>query len=492
MSMTAAAAEAITHLDLDSAIKSNQLVASFEPFVSLRKLQARGVELHLTWHHPQYGRLSPGLFMPFITSEGRSRQVTGFMLREGARAAADWRRAGLDWTVSLNLPLEDLVDGTLPSTLGVLLDEFDLPPEVFIIDVSESDLLARSAQALPAITGLRALGCGVALDSAPGQAMIQDLRGLPFTEIKVSGRAIVQFVDRTHHAGTGRVAARVYNARSNGMPVTAVGVESEAMLWSVQRLDFDAAQGPYICAPTDPVSLIRWEKIWQEAADNIRARKVSTRRPLAEAETPKPAPASQPAAAPVYVAPPPEPPLPDFAGAPDAEEDQDWLETAEAEIQSETEAADTPLENILIEEERIALDVFVETTEFADGSASEELPPLASDDEPFFENSAESDVPPLVDDEPVLDTPTSDEVAPEEVEFETIALDETTVEAPVSDEPVYDRPAPPAKTPAPAATEEAPALIARKLPGISKPIVMTVQNQGTERFNFLKRLGRKS
>ena len=183
--MSMSAADSITHLDLDSAIKSNQLVATFEPYVSLRKLQARGVELHLAWQHPQYGRLAPGLFMPFIAAEGRSRQVTGFMLREAARSAADWRRAGLDWSVSLNIPIEDLADGTLPSTIGVLLDEFDLPAETFIIDVSEADLLARSAQALPAITGIRALGCGVALDSAPGQAMIQDLRGLPFTEIKV-------------------------------------------------------------------------------------------------------------------------------------------------------------------------------------------------------------------------------------------------------------------------------------------------------------------
>jgi EAL domain-containing protein (putative c-di-GMP-specific phosphodiesterase class I) len=477
--MATSAAESITHLDLDSAIKSNQLTASFEPYVSLRKLQARGAELHLVWRHPQYGRLTPSLFMPFVLAEGRSRQITGFMLREAARAAADWRRAGLAWSVSLNLPLEDLADGTLPSMIGVLLDEFELPPETFIIDVGEADLVARSAQALPAITGLRALGCGVALDSAPGEAMIQDLRGLPFTEIKVSGAAIVQFVDRTRHSGTGRVAARVYNARSHDMPVTAVGVDSEAMLWSVQRLEFDAAQGPYICGPTEAGGLVRWEKIWREAAENIRNRKVSAHRPLA-AEAPL---HQEPPAAPPHVEPEErfsaDPEEPAFVPEPEARPDVAFVEEARIDLESFDEA-DEP--------------AFEEPPAFLGDEPAAAEAQAAEPEAPFEPLSTEEAG---VDPEPSAE---ADELALEKpLEF---LSDEPTAAPPQAAEPAWieeaaaplpGMPSLPAEEPdAPApAGAEGPALIARKLPGIAKPIVMTVQNQGPERFNFLKRLARK-
>jgi EAL domain-containing protein (putative c-di-GMP-specific phosphodiesterase class I) len=450
--MAMSAAESITHLDLDSAIKSKQLTAHFEPYVALRRLQARGVELHMIWQHPQYGRLAPSLFMPFIMAEGRSRQITSFMLREAARAAADWRRAGLDWSVSVNLPLEDLADGTLPSLLGMLFDEFELPPETLIIDIGEADLVARGAQALPAVTGLRALGCGVALDSAPGDAMIQDLRGLPFTEIKVSGAAIVQFVDRTHHSGTGRVAARVYNARSNNIPVMAVGVDSEAMLWSVQRLEFDAAQGPYICAPTDAISLVRWEKIWCEAAENIRSRKVSARRPLASAEArqrpvPRPLPAPQPAAEPEL------PPIEEIYPEPVGIETSS-LETAQPDFVGVGFSA-LDLAQADFESDRIDVAAFQ--------SPAEHEAEIGSNPPPFAEET------------------------PEEITEETpLAVQADRPSLPV--EPLPQ----PAKAKLSGPAEDAPVLIPRKLPGIAKPIVMTVQNQGPERFKFLKKLARKA
>jgi hypothetical protein len=50
----------------------------------------------------------------------------------------------------------------------------------------------------------------------------------------------------------------------------------------------------------------------------------------------------------------------------------------------------------------------------------------------------------------------------------------------------------PAKPKHSAPAEDVPVLIPRKLPGIAKPIVMTVQNQGPERFKFLKKLARKA
>lgn len=481
MRMSTSAAESITHLDLDFAIQSKQLTAGFEPYVSLRKLEAKGVELHLIWQHPQFGPLLPGLFMPFIQAEGRTRQITGFMLREATRAAADFRRAGLEWSVSVNIPLEDLIDGTLPNLISMLLDEFNLTAETLIIDINESDLLTRSAQALPALTGLRALGCGVALDSAPGEAMIQDLRGLPFSEIKVSGAAIVQFIDRTRHSGEGRVAARVYNARSNGLPVTAVGVDSEPMLWSVQRVDFDSAQGPYICSPTDPIALVRWEKIWREAAENIRVRKVQHRRPLASARPVRAAPQPAPA---LDIAIPPEPPSAEIAReapAPNFEAAAPTLASPQAPF--EVEPAYEPIEEFGPGEE----------TWPGEEPALDDAETIAEEPQDY---NAESALEPAIDLAMVQEEATDEDALDQD--DESHELGEPLQPFAAGGEPEMPEIAPPpvrarvsavqTKT---ASGEDTMPLIARQLPGINRPIVMTVQNQGSDRFGFLKKMGRK-
>ena len=470
--MAANATQTLTHLDLDSAIKSKQLVVGFEPFIALRKLEACGAELHLAWQHPQYGPLAPSLFMPFVIAEGRSRELTSFSLREAARAAADWRRSGLDWKVSVNVPVEDLLDGTLPSAIGVLLDEYNLPAEALTIDIGEADLARYSSQVLPAIIGLRALGCGVALDSAPGDAVIQDLRGMPFTEVKVSGAAIIQFVDRTRHSGTGRVAARVYNARSSGIPVTAVGIDSEAMLWSVQRLDFDAAQGSYICPPTDAFALLRWEKIWRQAAEAIRQRKnPPQRKPI---ERPAKAAASQvlPPAAPIEEPLPAPPVIESVAVVPD------FVEMPAAEIMLPP----------LIEEEAVHP---IEVEAEFEAVAEEEFEPFPDE----FEAS--------VEDADALEDETSADALP------SVAFAELTADI-VEERPGGSAPAEPpaylhqqqpkriaehgtvkADKAAPAQTEPVLELKPRRLPGIDKPIVMAVQNHGIDKFGFLKKLARR-
>lgn len=279
----AEAAPSFTHEELDSAFKNKQFFLLFQPKVSISRLLATGAEAYVRWQHPKHGLLLPGLFLPFIEQEGRLRELTLFVLREALRQCLAWHREGLRWTVAVNVGAGDLIDGTLATSVGLMLEELDLSADVLTLDVPEGEIARNRSRTLPTLLDLRARGCGVALDSGANPFLLEDIKGLPLTELKIAGAAIIQFVQSTQHAGHGRVAARLRLAKENHLQASAVGVEDEATLWALQRAGFDNAQGLYICRPMPGAELKRWDAIWRDAAHKLAS---SKKRPLIEEEAP--------------------------------------------------------------------------------------------------------------------------------------------------------------------------------------------------------------
>lgn len=430
----------LTHEDLDSAIQNKQLFLVFQPTVALGRLMAIGAEALLRWQHPSYGLLQPGLFLPFVAEQGRSQEIARYVAREAVRACADWRKAGLDWRVAINLSVEDLADGTFASVLALMLDQAELPAEAISVDISETEFAERSATLLPALAQLRSLGCGVALDSLPGDRQLQSIDALPLSELKLAGEGMLRFVHRTQHAESGRMVARLERARSQGLRRTAVGVESEATLWAVQRSGFDTVQGTYICRPLPAHDLVRWDKIWRQAAENLSEQKA---RALSE-EPPAPVAA---------VATPP--------GAP----------TAPLEAIFEDVTSAPP---VIVDEEPSPPVVALESPPYVAEA-------MATDNETPDETAILT----LVEEETPAPAPSS------------AAADEPPPLAAPMPKILSERPAPPPspvrskEKPATGASEDELLLRARTLRGIDKPIQMTVANPGRDRFGLFKKRGGK-
>jgi hypothetical protein len=161
----------------------------------------------------------------------------------------------------------------LVNTISLLLSEFDLPADALVLDIAEREIANAASQVVPTLLALRSLGCGVALDAAPGDVVLLDLRSLPLSEIKITGEGIIRFTERTQELGVGCVFHRLAYAREAGIPATAIGVETEETLWALQRAGFNRAQGHYICRPLPAHELGRWNSVWHQAAASLTGQK---------------------------------------------------------------------------------------------------------------------------------------------------------------------------------------------------------------------------
>jgi EAL domain-containing protein (putative c-di-GMP-specific phosphodiesterase class I) len=353
--------------------------------------------------------LLPGLFLPFIEQEGRLKELTLFVLREALRQCLAWHREGLRWTVAVNVGAGDLIDGTLATSVGLMLEELDLPADALTLDVPEGEIARNPSRALPTLLDLRARGCGVALDSGANPLLLEDIKGLPLTELKVAGAAIIQFVQSTQHARHGRIAARLRLAKDNHLQASAVGVEDEATLWALQRAGFDNAQGLYICRPMPGAELKRWDAIWRDAAHKLAS---SKKRPLIQEEGPAEAPTSR---------------LPqDKAGA------ANGIPWAKPDVYADT----------------VSVEAQAAAAEPADSAF-----PTRNDAEEAGGEPAAPTKPPL--EAPLRTVPRAvrgrGDKAPEEPAPESLPL------------------------------------IARKVPGLDKPVVMSVQNPGRQNFSLFRK-----
>ncbi|HEY4345859.1 MAG TPA: EAL domain-containing protein [Parvibaculum sp.] len=249
----------LTNRDIDLALEAGHLFLIFQPKIELATGRTLGAEAYVRWDHPDYGLMPPGLFLSFFERRGRSVDLTHFVTAAAADAMVHWRAKRQHWPVSINLSGSDLGDATLPGALAAIVGERGLDTAHFTLEVPEA-VFARNAEASARlIAEFRRLGFRTALDGG-GAVVVPTEFVTPdyFSEVKISGAAIIRFAHRLRHAGLGFIGRRVSLAAAQGLDATAVGVEDETTLSALRSLGFNGAQGTHICRPRDAKELVGW------------------------------------------------------------------------------------------------------------------------------------------------------------------------------------------------------------------------------------------
>ncbi|MGB3811474.1 MAG: EAL domain-containing protein [Parvibaculum sp.] len=249
----------LTNRDIDLALEAGHLFLVFQPKIELATGRTLGAEAYVRWNHPDYGLMPPGLFLSFFERRGRSVDLTRSVVATAADAMVQWRLQRQHWPVSINLSGSDLGDATLPGTLAALVGERGLDTSDFTLEVPEGVFARNADDSARIICEFRRLGFRTALDGGgavvvPAEYVTPDY----FSEVKISGAAIIRFAHRLRHAGLGFIGRRVSLAASLGLDATAVGVEDETTLSALASLGFTAAQGAHICRPREAKELIGW------------------------------------------------------------------------------------------------------------------------------------------------------------------------------------------------------------------------------------------
>ncbi len=234
--------------DLRGALEHNELTLLYQPKVSVATRTVTSFEALVRWSHPQLGPISPGEFVPIAERTGGSRSLTSWVLAAAIRQMAEWRTAGLEVEVAVNLSAPDILDASLADEILAALERHGVAPTRLALEITESAAMRDAPLAARNMQLLRVAGIRFAIDDfGTGYSSLSQLSRLPVDELKIDRAFIMHAHERRDDATI--VRSTIELAHSMGLKVVAEGVEN-AQGWNLlRRLGCDFAQGYFISKP---------------------------------------------------------------------------------------------------------------------------------------------------------------------------------------------------------------------------------------------------
>jgi len=243
--------------ELRTALEAGQLVLDYQPKLDLTSGLIVGLEGLVRWHHPTRGRVPPGEFIPFAEQTGFMRDITRWVVTEGAKFAGELAKRDLQVSVSVNVSAQDIENPAFSGGIADVIRELRLEPGRLTLEITESGLLSETENALRNLQSIAALGVRLSVDDfGTGYATLKQLQKLPVHELKVD-RSFVSGMNQNRGNQT-IVRSTIELGKQLGLRVTAEGVETVAELRALATMGCHEIQGYYLAKPMPPVEVIAW------------------------------------------------------------------------------------------------------------------------------------------------------------------------------------------------------------------------------------------
>jgi diguanylate cyclase (GGDEF)-like protein/PAS domain S-box-containing protein len=250
----------------------DQLVVHYQPIVRLDTGEVEGVEALVRWQHPDRGLLPPDSFLSVAEETGQVIPITRWLLRETTHKAAEWAAQGLPLRMSVNVSARHFSAETLVRDVRVALRDSGLPPDMLVLELTETSVAEDPTRAEDQLAVLRSHGVRVAIDDfGTGWSSLAQLFALPIGTLKID-RSLLNAAERAVAGETGAVLSAIVGLTSAlGIRSVAEGVETPEHLRLVRDAGCDLAQGWLLGHAMPAEEIPGWVRSVQAAGGDLCA-----------------------------------------------------------------------------------------------------------------------------------------------------------------------------------------------------------------------------
>ncbi|MBB1301950.1 EAL domain-containing response regulator [Pseudoalteromonas sp. SR44-8] len=255
--------EPISETQLLHAISHNEITPFYQPKVNRNSNKVESIEVLARIVTAEQGAvLLPERFICVAEDLDLINLIT-FQLFE--KATGDFSeiktRLGYKLKLAFNLSPCQLEDLSCPDKLALILHLNQLTPSEIILEITEQHALSSSAQ-LETLNRLRMRGFGISLDDfGTGFTNVQQLKTLPFTEVKID-RTLISNIESDLFSQV-IVSSLVNIAIQDDLTIVAEGIERVEELEYLERFkEHILMQGFLISRPKGKTEFIRWAQSW--------------------------------------------------------------------------------------------------------------------------------------------------------------------------------------------------------------------------------------
>jgi diguanylate cyclase (GGDEF)-like protein len=245
--------------DLQAAIGTDQFFLLYQPIFGLEDMTVVGVEALLRWKHPTKGLFQPDEFIPALEASGLIVPVGRWVLHEACRQVTQWRARGQHTSISVNISGRQLDATSFVDDVRHALNEYELPPEMLTLEITETCLMRDTKGAIRQLKILKSLGVRIAIDDfGTGYSSLAYLQQFPVDSLKID-KSFIAGMAKTPE-GDALIHTLIQLGKALRIETLAEGIEETGQLTQLQAEECEVGQG-YLFAR--PLSATDVEKFFQ-------------------------------------------------------------------------------------------------------------------------------------------------------------------------------------------------------------------------------------
>jgi diguanylate cyclase (GGDEF)-like protein len=251
-------------MDLRDAFDKEEFFVVYQPTFDLREMVPTGMEALIRWRHPTRGVVQPDDFVPLLEETGLIVDVGGWVLREACRQGAEWREAGREIGVAVNVAARQLDRDEFVDEVREALSDSGLQPDALTIEITETTIMANAEETAGRLASIKELGVRVAIDDfGTGYSSLAYLQRFPVDALKIDR----SFISKMSNDAEGETLIRtlVQLGKSLSIETLAEGIEQAQELSLLREESCDTGQGFLFARPLDMAECETFLENWAGA-----------------------------------------------------------------------------------------------------------------------------------------------------------------------------------------------------------------------------------
>ncbi len=233
---------------LHHALERHEFTLLYQPRININTGEITHMEALVRWQHPEFGEISPRVFIPLAEENGLIVPIGEWVLRTACAQNKAWQVAKLQpMRVAVNLSGRQFQQPHLVETVSQILAETQLESRYLELEITETIAMQNVDFTTSTLRDLQLMGVHIAMDDfGTGYSSLGYLRQFPLNTIKIDQSFIR---DLTIDTNAAIVSAVIALGRGLNLSVVAEGVETHDQLAALRSLNCEAIQGYLFSQP---------------------------------------------------------------------------------------------------------------------------------------------------------------------------------------------------------------------------------------------------
>ena len=238
-------------LNIAHAVERRQLYLVYQPQID-QAGELVGAEALLRWQTPEYGSISPDVFIPHAERRGEISRIGHWAFEQAVEQFSRWKTMhcwrNRSFKLSVNLSPAQLIGHDVTESFIEICNRLDVSPGSLVLEVTETAVMQAADVIRRRLKGLAAAGFRIAIDDfGTGHSSLSRLHEFPIDTFKIDRSFVARIESGGKHLAI--VRTMIHMAHELGHSVVAEGVENDRQFAILRNLGCDHFQGYWFSRP---------------------------------------------------------------------------------------------------------------------------------------------------------------------------------------------------------------------------------------------------